>query len=200
MNRIPSNSNAPNNHERISLAGSLLIAAPNVSDPVFARSVCIIVEHTPERSIGIVLNKPLEIDTKPLWDQLLEGAAKPAEVGHVNYGGPQDGPVLAIHDVESLAEGGNDQGVYLSAQSETLKKLAMSMPSHCRLFVGHASWEPGELEQQIINGDWYVLPAAPDLVFLDEAAMWSKGMRSIGNAAIQSITGLAELPASPLLN
>ncbi len=200
MNRIPSQNESSGSEQRLSLAGSLLVATPSVVEPMFARSVCIVVEHTQERSIGIFLNKPLEIDTKPLWDQLLQGSATPEAVGHVNFGGPQDGPVLAIHDDESLAEGGNNQGVYLSAQAETLKKLAMSMPNHCRLFVGHASWGHGQLEQQIIDGLWHVLPALPDLVFLDEPSMWGKGIRFVGDAAIREITGLSNLPVHPQLN
>jgi putative transcriptional regulator len=201
MNRTPKIPNSDDLAPRISLAGYLMVAAPGVQDPVFARSVCIIVEHSLERTIGIMLNRPLAIDTSLLWEQLLEGAAKPQNaVSHINFGGPQNGPVLAIHDNELLAEGGNSQGVYLSAQTETLRKIAQVTPDHCRLFIGHAVWQVSQLETEIVNGDWHVLPAIPELVFSDENSMWTKGIHAVGNGIIRSATGIDALMLTPTLN
>jgi putative transcriptional regulator len=198
MNRIPNSEDTDAGSHRVSLAGYLTVASPSVTDPVFARSVCIIVEHSPERTIGIMLNRPLSVDTAPLWEQLLEGSEKPTNsVSHFNFGGPQNGPVLAIHDNEQLAEGGNSQGVYLSAQSETLKKLALVTPDHCRLFVGHAFWQASQLEKEIVQGDWHVLPAIPELVFSPEETMWLRGIQAVGNGIIRSATGVTGLMESP---
>ncbi len=201
MNRIPKSSASKDENPRICLAGSLLVAAPGVQDPVFARSVCIIVEHSKEQTIGIMLNRRLAMESESLWDQLLEGGAKPTHSdSHINFGGPQNGPVLAIHDNQMLAEGGNSQGVYMSAQSETLKKLALSTPDHCRLFIGHAVWQVSQLETEIIQGDWHLLTAVPELVFADEHTMWARGIQVIGNGIIQAVTGLPHFMAQPFLN
>jgi putative transcriptional regulator len=201
MNRTPKIPNSDDLAPRISLAGYLMVAAPGVQDPVFARSVCIIVENSLERTIGIMLNRPLAIDTTSLLEQLLEGAAKPQNaVSHINFGGPQNGPVLAIHDNELLAEGGNSQGIYLSAQTETLRKIAQVTPDHCRLFIGHAVWQVSQLETEIVNGDWHVLPAIPELVFSDENSMWTKGIQTVGNGIIGSATGIDKLMSTPTLN
>ena len=201
MNRIPESSGFTEDNPKVSLAGLLLIAAPGIQDPVFARSVCIVVEHSEEQTIGIMLNRRLAMDTNALWEQLLEGTAIPSNtLSHVNFGGPQNGPVLAIHDNQQLAEGGNSQGVYLSAQSDTLKKLAQSRPDHCRLFIGHAVWQVSQLETEIVRGDWHVLPAIPELVFADEQMMWSKGIQAIGNGIIQAATGLPQLNGQQFLN
>ena len=201
MNRIPKSEHLDEDQPRISLAGYLLVASPGIKDPVFERSVCIIVEHTKERTIGIMLNRPLAIDTSALWEQLLEGAAKPANaVSHLNFGGPQNGPVLAIHDNEHLAEGGNSQGVYLSAQTETLKKLAQVTPEHCRLFIGHAVWSFLQLETEVVDGQWHVLPAIPELVFSDENTMWTRSIQVVGNNILQSAQGVSSLMEQPYLN
>ena len=201
MNRTPKIPNSDDLAPRISLAGYLMVAAPGVQDPVFARSVCIIVENSLERTIGIMLNRPLAIDTTSLLEQLLEGAAKPQNaLSHINFGGPQNGPVLAIHDNELLAEGGNSQGVYLSAQTETLRKIAQTTPDHCRLFIGHAVWQVSQLETEIVNGDWHVLPAIPELVFSDENSMWTKGIQTVGTGIIRSATGIDTLMSMPTLN
>ena len=201
MNRIPISSSQKEDDSRISLAGCVLVASPCIQDPVFARSVCIVVEHSVKQTIGIMLNRRLAMDTESFWEQLLDGATKPINaVSYVNFGGPQNGPVLAIHDNQHLAEGGNSQGVYLSSQSDTLKKLAQSTPEHCRLFIGHALWQVSQLETEIVNGDWHVLPAVPELVFADEQTMWAQGIRAVGNGIIQAATGLPHLMAEPYLN
>jgi len=201
MNRIPKSSGSKEENPRISLAGSLLIAAPGIQDPVFARSVCIVVEHSTEQTIGIMLNRRLAVDSGTLLEQLLDGASSAdSTISYVNFGGPQNGPVLAIHDNQQLAEGGNSQGVYLSAQSDTLKKLAQTTPEHCRLFVGHAVWQVSQLETEIINGDWHILPAVPELVFADEHTMWARGIQVVGNGIIQAATGLPHLGAQSNLN
>ena len=201
MNRLPESSSSPKDDARISLAGCVLVAAPSIEDPVFARSVCIVVEHSQTQTIGIMLNRRLVMDTKSLWEELLDGATRPPNaVAYVNFGGPQNGPVLAIHDNQKLAEGGNSQGVYLSAQSDTLKKLAQSTPEHCRLFIGHALWQVSQLETEIINGDWHVMPAVPELVFADEHTMWARGIQVVGNGIIQAATGLPHLMTEPNLN
>src|ERR1700750_2810356 len=41
-----------------SLRGQLIIAAPTLADPNFARSVVLIAEHTEEGAMGLVLNRP----------------------------------------------------------------------------------------------------------------------------------------------
>ncbi len=201
MNRLPESSSSLKEEARISLAGCVLVAAPSIQDPVFARSVCIVVEHSKTQTIGIMLNRRLVMDTESLLEQLLDGAIRPSNaVSYVNFGGPQNGPVLAIHDNQQLAEGGNSQGVYLSAQSDTLKKLAQSAPEHCRLFIGHAMWSVSQLETEIINGDWHVLPAVPELVFANEHTMWARGIQTVGNGIIQAATGLPRLMTEPYLN
>jgi putative transcriptional regulator len=201
MNRTAVASNLGDETPRICLAGYLMVAAPGVQDPVFSRSVCIIVEHSEERTIGIMLNRPMAIDTAPLWQELFEGTEKPLNaISHVNFGGPQNGPVLAIHDNKHLAEGGNSEGVYLSAQAETLKKIAQVTPEHCRLFVGHAVWQVSQLETEIVNGDWHVLPAIPELVFADEPSMWARGIQAVGNGVILSATGLPSVMKDVTLN
>jgi putative transcriptional regulator len=148
-----------------------------------------------------MLNRRLAVDSGAFLEQLLDGAVSTeSTISYVNFGGPQNGPVLAIHDNQQLAEGGNSLGVYLSAQTDTLKKLAMTTPEHCRLFVGHAVWQVSQLETEIINGDWHILPAVPELVFADEHIMWSRGIQTVGNGIVQAATGLSSVMAQPNLN
>lgn len=201
MNRLPNQVPEASAASQVSLAGYLMVASTGIHEPVFARSVCIIVEHTRERSVGIMLNRRLSIKTDGLWNDLLEGegvSVNPAS--YINFGGPLDGPLLAIHDHEQLAEGGNNQGIFLSAQTETLKKLALATPAHCRLFVGNIVWGASKLEKEIVNGDWHVLPAIPELVFCDEQTMWQNAIHTIADGIIAAATGLDLTTQNPERN
>ena len=196
MNRLPKdNENQDSQHLPMSLTGVLLVATPRLTDDIFGRSVCLVLEHVPDHSVGVVLNRPFAIDVAPLWQELTSGLSKTASPPpHLHFGGPVSGPVVAIHDRESLAEAGNGNGVYLAAQVENLKKLVLIPPEHYRLFVGHAAWKSGQLEQEIRDGFWYPLPADPELVFGSDFDMWQQGMRRVGNYMMQSVLGLDNMP------
>ena len=201
MNRLPPSENPESISPKLSLAGHLLVAAPQVEDELFGKTVCLVLEHRVEQSIAVVLNRPFALDVRPLWEQLTQGLTKTAKPPHhLNFGGPNSGPVVAIHDREMLAEGGNGNGIYMAAQVETLKKLALIPPEHYRLLVGHTSWKPGQLEQEIMDGIWYPIPASPDLVFVDDYDMWRESMRMVGGLVVQSVIGMKALPPSPHLN
>ncbi len=189
--------------ERVSLAGCVLAAHPTVLDPLHAKSVCLIVEHSQASTVGVVLNRPMLIDPDPFWKSLFQGEPenRPTEAnGHFHFGGPQNGPILAIHSDSSLAEGGNTQGVYLSAQVETLQKLALLGPEHLRWFIGNDTWAPSELERQIVDGDWYVIPALPPIVFAEESTMWHQAMDWVAQSVFESFPGVSLSPNAPLLN
>jgi putative transcriptional regulator len=200
MSRLPPQ--ALNHAEsNISLAGYLMVASPGIDDPIFSKSVCIVVEHSEQRTLGIVLNRRLSVKSAALWEELLNGEAEPVNPAtYINFGGPLDGPVLAIHSHEQLAEGGNNQGVFLSAQTDTLRKLAMVVPNQCRLYVGNVLWKPSQLERAIVDGDWHVLPAIPEIVFADEQRMWRQSIQTVGNSIMAGFFGVGELMAEPERN
>ncbi len=197
MSRIPESS-----LPTPTLQGCLLVASPRLSDAVFGRSVCLVVEHTAQNgAAGVVLNRPFISDVTPLWEQLTEGSHHTAEPPrHLHFGGPVSGPVVAVHDQEALADAGNGEGVYVAAQADTLKKLVFVAPEHYRLVVGHAAWKQGQLEKEIREGYWYVLPAHPELVFSSDDEMWAKGMRQVGSLIVQAVTEVKHIPATPILN
>jgi putative transcriptional regulator len=133
------------------------------------------------------------MDPKPLLNFLFEGEVVGATcngMSHFNFGGPNNGPILAIHNESALAEGGNDQGVYLSAQVETLRQLAQSSPEHLRWFIGHASWDKSQLE--LISENWLVLPAVPQIVFEQEQTMWKRAVEFYGDSLLERFSGVSQ--------
>src|SRR4051795_298785 len=88
------------NREMKSLQGQLLIAAPKLRDPNFFRSVVLLVQHDEQGSLGLVLNRPLEVSIRAAWKQL---SSTSCEIdGNLYQGGPCEGCLMALHtDVEA---------------------------------------------------------------------------------------------------
>ncbi|MEM8734476.1 MAG: YqgE/AlgH family protein, partial [Planctomycetota bacterium] len=126
-----------------------------------------------------------------LW-QHLSGGKRELDQGLLHFGGPESGPVVAIHTDDELAEFEPAEGVYIAAQIDTLKTLVQTQETQdCRLkiIVGQAEWKAGELQQQFMERAWLPLQASSELIFQPAATMWAYALRSFGNQMIEEVTG-----------
>jgi putative transcriptional regulator len=185
----------------LSLAGYLLVAAPNWLDPTYGRTVCLVVRHDANGAIAILLNRSLDFDTKILWQQL-SGENPPAKKAEIHCGGPQSGPVIALHNQAELAEFTSGEGVYFAAQLPHLQQLVKTLekPMELKIIVGQADWPAGQLEQEFYEGKWLPLPVSQNLVFSDGDHMWARAMREVGNRFVTSIIGAHGQPVDVLSN
>lgn len=173
-----------------SLAGNLLVASPNWQHELFSRAVCLVVHHSPERAIGVVLNRNFEFPASGLFEKL--AGDKPLTVrAAINLGGPQSGPVVALHEQQELAEYSTGDGVYFAAQVQHLQQLVTSpsVNSRVKIIVGQADWSAGELDREFSQGKWLPLPVSPSLVFADDSEMWERALRKVGDLFVSQITG-----------
>jgi putative transcriptional regulator len=152
------------------LAGNLLVATPLLVDPNFWRTVVLLLLHDGESTIGVVLNRPTQelVETHiPAWGEV---SAPP---GLVHFGGPVE-PQVAI----GLATGqtGEPTGVpglsIVDLDSSPGFELGL-----VRVYSGYAGWGPGQLEAEIEDGSWYVVPASPDDPFDRPEGQWSRVLR-----------------------
>ena len=181
------------------LSGCLLVASPNWADSRFNQTVCLLVHHSSQGAVGVILNRALPFDAKLLWKAIGEKDVH-AESEKLHLGGPNSGPVVAMHQREDLAEFVSGEGVYFAARADHLKSLIADGKRDWKIFVGQANWEAGSLDQQFANGCW--LPIAVDrrIVFADVELVWPLAVRQAGNRLIQSLTGIKVVPPNPSLN
>lgn len=151
--------------------GHLLVASPLLEDPNFERTVVLIGDHGPDGTFGVILNRPLDIDTDddfPAWTSLL---SPPATL----FGG---GPV-SPETILGLASG--TAGDSPIGGDLTLVGLADPPPlevSQVRLFAGHAGWGSGQLDGELAQEAWFVVHRAPGDVFTSEPALlWRDVLR-----------------------
>ena len=172
------------------LRGQLLVAAPILHDPNFHRTVVIVAEHSEEGAIGLVLNRPADTSVADALPDLasLAGRSEPVYVG---------GPV-ALESVLAIAEldDPDDASELLFGAVGFVQELDVPV-LRGRVFVGYAGWSAGQLEAELEEESWLVLPAEPDDVFSDDPdGLWSAVLRRQGG----HYALLALMPLDPSLN
>ena len=171
------------------LRGHLLIAAPSLFD-YFRRTVVLVIEHTPEGAMGVVLNKESETRVAEAVPQL---AGLAADDDLVRIGGP-----VAPQSVVALGEfdDPSEAGLQVVGQLGTLDpEAANESLGRLRVYAGYAGWSAGQLDDELEQEAWVVTPAQAGDAFAD-GDIWSDALRRKGG----SYRLLSTMPADPSLN
>ncbi|MCL6551104.1 MAG: YqgE/AlgH family protein [Acidothermus cellulolyticus] len=181
-----------------SLAGRLLVAAPTLEDPNFARTVVLLLDHDEDGAFGVVLNRPSSVPAReavPQWADIvsapgvvhLGGPVTPEAVvclGRVRAGVPAAGWIPLV-------------GPFGAVDPEAEPDMIADALDGLRLFAGYAGWAPGQLETELRLGGWLVCRAEPDDAFSPEPqTLWSRVLRRQGG----ELALLATMPADPTRN
>jgi putative transcriptional regulator len=181
-----------------SLEGNLLLASPRLLDSNFVRAVVLLIQHSDEGALGVVINRPTSKKVKELWKQI--GDADCQSEQPVYLGGPVSGPLMAVHTSASLAEVEIVPGVYFAARKPNLDELVLQEDQVYKLFIGHAGWGPGQLERELKEGAWLTVEASLEYVFYDGENLWEDVAKQIGRCTLQSILKIKHVPADPSMN
>ena len=147
-----------------SMRGSLLVATPALTEPTFARTVILLLEHaSTEGALGVVVNRPT---SAPLGDVVPAVEALATEPRVLFDGGPVS-PTTAI-GLGAVVNGAEPDGWSLvvpplvTVDLDHDPALLGASLRALRVFAGYAGWSPGQLEGEIAEGSWYVVDALPD--------------------------------------
>ena len=176
-----------------SLAGSLLVAHPNMADPNFRRTVLFISAHDPEDgALGIIINRPLE---KRVADIVSETPPDRLADVPVFFGGPVNRNQLIV----AAFEWRKGEGLKLNqnlGMDQVEEKYAESASS-IYAFVGYAGWSAGQLEMEMEQQAWIVQkPSRSNLKPERLPKLWFDIMRGLG----PWYKMLAAAPDDPSLN
>lgn len=162
------------------LAGQLLVATDELSDPRFARSVIYMIQHDNNGAMGLVINRPMgTVPLAKLLDELEQDSKGVSGDIRLHYGGPVDagrGSTLHTSDYSGKGTEVIEDGIALTAQPEILRAIGTGKgPRLALLAVGYAGWAPGQLEAEIKAGAWISVPADEALLFDDDyATKWER--------------------------
>ena len=169
----------------MNLTGQVIVSMPSLQDERFYKTVIYICAHSSEGSMGIIINKKIDYDLFPnLLEQL--GIDKPINSKlFLRYGGPVEsgrGFVLHSDDIVQKDTLNISKGVALTSTSEFFEDLVKGNgPKNSILALGYAGWQPGQLENEIIQNSWMSLPVETSFLFDDALSKkWNKAYELLG--------------------
>ncbi len=127
-----------------------------------------------------------------------QGLSLPAKSLH--FGGPLSGPIVALHRISDYAEVETGDGIYVAAQKDHLIDLIRHPNEPCRLIVGHLEWQAEELQAEIEDGIWHLVPARVDDVFSSAMEMWPGIIRWATSTSLAKWIGVPDANAIGELN
>lgn len=179
------------------LPGRILVSEPFLCDTYFKRSVVLITEHNEEGSLGFILNKPMEINLHDLISD------SPPYSGPVHMGGPVGRDSLHfIHTLGNQVNGSRKilEGVFWGGDFDQIKDLIQKGKVNSleiKFFVGYSGWSPKQLDQEIKQKSWFVLPGKVSYIMeSDTNHLWNKILKDQGNVYSE----FANYPVDPMLN
>lgn len=174
-----------------SLAGSLLVAHPNMLDPNFRRTVLFISDHDPDDgALGVIINRPLDKRVAELVTEV-----PPADLADVPVflGGPVGRNQLMF----AAFEWHKGQGLKLNHDVKEIELTAEVEKMPVCAFVGYAGWGAGQLEGEMEQKSWIVQKPSRAILKPERLPkLWFDIMRGLG----PWYKMLAEAPDDPSLN
>ncbi|HMM93939.1 MAG: YqgE/AlgH family protein [Micrococcales bacterium] len=179
--------------------GRLLVATPQIEEGVFRRSVVLVLHHGDDGAQGLVLNRPIEAGIDAVLPGWEEHASRPRTMF-------QGGPVQLDSALGLVAVPGDSPeprgvrrlfGAVALVDLDTPPPLVTPELSALRIFAGYAGWSPGQLEEELVTGSWYVVDAEGGDAFTDRPDdLWQRVLRR----QPEPLRWMAWFPPDPALN
>ena len=157
----------PNHAE--SLKDHFLIATPTLSGGFFAKSLTYICEHNAEGAMGLVVNQPMDIPLKEIFEQLDLNT----QHGNSDQSVLAGGPVHIEHGFLLHNEAGSGESTvqigdctWLTTSKDILAAIANGHNTGKTLVtLGYAGWSAGQLEDELANNAWLTVKADNEILF-----------------------------------
>ncbi|MBB4925460.1 YqgE/AlgH family protein [Kitasatospora kifunensis] len=181
--------------------GRLLVAAPVLTDPNFARSVVLLLDHDAQGALGVVLNRPTPVAVNDVLDGWAQLAGAPSVVFQGGPVGLDSALAVAVIPGEPGPEDPlgwrRVHGAIGLVDLEAPPQVLAGELGGLRVFAGYSGWTPGQLEAEIAEGAWYLVDAEPgDISCLRPELLWRAVLRRQRGA----LAMLATYPEDPTLN
>ena len=156
--------------KQTNLTDQFLIAMPNLKDPNFEKTVTYICAHNEEGAMGIVINKPLDIELGEIFEQM-DIPTNNSDTNNkiVFHGGPvhtDRGFILHYATDEWDSSIVVSDEICVTTSKDILEAIAVGDgPDESLIVLGYAGWGSGQLEQELMDNAWLNGPADHEIIF-----------------------------------
>lgn len=189
--KIESNNSTPSR-------GKILISEPFLRDPNFSRSVILLIDHTEEGSMGLIMNKSSSLTLNSIVKEF-----KLLEKIPLYKGGPMGTDTLfylhTLNNIEGALKLG--KGMFLNGDFDAIRKYILEgnpIEGHIRFFLGYSGWQDKQLNQEIKENTWMIGKSEiTNLISTDEiSCMWKNELSKLGG----KYEAWSRFPLIPSLN
>jgi putative transcriptional regulator len=151
--------------------GVFLVASETLNDPNFSQTVVLLLEYDDGGAVGLIINRPTEVSLASL---LPEEEDLKHRRESVFIGGPVGRTQLFLL-LRSSSRPRQSQRiveeVYASTSLSALREILaeQSAMADFQAYAGYSGWGPGQLDRELMRGDWLIAPGDSETVF-DKAA------------------------------
>lgn len=154
--------------------GRFLVATDVVQGEIFGETVILLIHYDETGAMGLVVNRPTDLTPAELVD---EDSAFAAHQGELYWGGPvQMGSLRALMLTDSPPVGAETvlSTVHQVPADEKLFEEAGDA-SRLRFYIGYSGWGPGQLDREMAQGSWHIVPATEERIFAEyPRALWEQ--------------------------
>ena len=183
--------------DKIPEKGKILISEPFLPDTFFNRSIIYLTDHTPEGSVGFIINKNLDVKVC----DAISGFESWKE--NLSMGGPVSHDTLHyLHSLGDLIPKSVlvDEKIFWGGDIDTVRLLIKEgaiKQNQIRFFLGYSGWSAGQLERELKENSWVIAKIKSDIVLNNqEDNTWKRVLRSFKN----KYRIWADFPESPDMN
>jgi putative transcriptional regulator len=159
---------------RIDLTNQFLIAMPGMADETFAGTVVYLCEHSERGALGLVINKPIDITLKNLFEKVELPLDRPDLAAQpVFFGGPvQTERGFVLHERQGDGDSPYTStmsvpgGLAMTTSKDVLEAMSQGAgPRRVLVTLGCSGWSAGQLEDEIGRNGWLTVDADPAIIF-----------------------------------
>ena len=175
--------------QNINLTDHFLIAMPSLEDSCFSRALIYIAEHNEHGALGLIVNRPIEINLATLLEKISVPLAPEDSIRlgsqPVLFGGPvQTDRGFVLHRPVGQWQSTLmvNQEVGLTSSRDVLLSFARDgQPGEILVTLGYSGWGPGQIEQELAQNSWLSVAASPRILFtLPYEKRLSSAMQMLG--------------------
>lgn len=162
--------------------GKILISEPFLDDATFGRSVVLIIDHTEEGSMGLVLNKPMPL----ILNDVIQEFRYSEEIPLFKGGPIGTDTLFYLHTLKDIP--GTlpvSQGLYMNGDFNAIKRYILQgnpIEGKIRFFLGYSGWEREQLGQEIEENTWIISEEKNAYLMNGNVQnMWKEALGNLGS-------------------